>query len=336
MTSRHGGMKTRGVSRCYSSVLPRSPRSTRPWPARPVRRRSPAGELWNDSLPGFVRVTNLSDQPWKIARMNKFTYAIALGAGLVLSLAAPNVQADPIVQSLTTADMSAAQFNSLFTPVNDRLDRNNYSFMNTGHGGCRGVAGVSGNRCGRRLVCLRVPVRREQRHRYIDRSTDQRQQRVDAVQRDAGCHEPDQVVPGTNLRHLCGHRRSNRPDQRAAGCSRHGVQTPSSIAWLPGTTTGSLTFQYLNPTTGTAHRSRAGATSGTIVVISTQPLAAASIREPAKPGAADGYPVACSPTAGPIEQVPAPEPATVLAWASVIAALAVGHRFRRARKVVVA
>ena len=33
--------------------------------------------------------------------MNKFTYALALGAGLVLSLAAPNAQADPIVQSLT-------------------------------------------------------------------------------------------------------------------------------------------------------------------------------------------------------------------------------------------
>ena len=49
--------------------------------------------------------------------MNKFTYALALGAGLVLSLAAPNAQAAPIVQSLTTADMSAAQFNSLFTPT---------------------------------------------------------------------------------------------------------------------------------------------------------------------------------------------------------------------------
>ena len=29
------------------------------------------------------------------------------------------------------------------------------------------------------------------------------------------------------------------------------VQVPSSIAWLPSSTTGSLTFQYLNPTTST-------------------------------------------------------------------------------------
>ena len=43
----------------------------------------------------------------------------------------------------------------------------------------------------------------------------------------------------------------------------------------------------------------------------------------------NGYPVVYSPTAGPIDQVPAPEPATVLAWASVIAACGIGHRFRR-------
>ena len=48
-----------------------------------------------------------------------------------------------------------------------------------------------------------------------------------------------------------------------------GVQTPSTIAWQPGTSTGSLTFQYLNPTTGTGPLA-AGATSGTIVVLSTQ------------------------------------------------------------------
>ena len=34
----------------------------------------------------------------------------------------------------------------------------------------------------------------------------------------------------------------------------------------------------------------------------------------------NAYPVVYSPTAGAIDQVPAPEPATVLAWTSVIAA----------------
>jgi hypothetical protein len=107
------------------------------------------------------------------------------------------------------------------------------------------------------------------------------------------------------------------------------IQTPSSIAWLPGTTTGSLTFQYLNPNTNTGPLG-AGANSGTIVVISTQPLSQqyVSIQNP-EPQTT--YPKAYSPSGGPIEQIPAPEPATVLAWASVLAALAVGHRFRRSR-----
>ena len=53
--------------------------------------------------------------------MNKFTYALALGAGLVLSLAAPSVQASPVqaspIQDLTPVVMSAAQFNRDFTPI---------------------------------------------------------------------------------------------------------------------------------------------------------------------------------------------------------------------------
>src|SRR5271155_3241353 len=115
------------------SLVPRPSerRSTRQRPARrPVRRRSPASELWIDSLPRFVRVANCPDQPWKIARMNKFTFALALGAGLVLSLAATNAQADPIVQTLTPATLSSVTFKSLYAPDTTVLTQP-FSFMNT-------------------------------------------------------------------------------------------------------------------------------------------------------------------------------------------------------------
>ena len=56
-------------------------------------------ELWIDSLNSVRAMTNQPDQPWKIARMNKFTFALALGAGLVLSLATPSVHAGAIVQN---------------------------------------------------------------------------------------------------------------------------------------------------------------------------------------------------------------------------------------------
>ena len=49
--------------------------------------------------------------------MNKFTFALALGTGLTVSLAAPSAQADAIVD-LTTAEISAATFNSMFTAAN--------------------------------------------------------------------------------------------------------------------------------------------------------------------------------------------------------------------------
>ena len=69
--------------------------------------------------------------------MNKITYALALGAGLVLSLASPNAQANPIVpmpQTLTPTPMSASQFNSLYTPSTTVLS-SNYDFMNTPNAG---------------------------------------------------------------------------------------------------------------------------------------------------------------------------------------------------------
>ena len=113
-----------------------------------------------------------------------------------------------------------------------------------------------------------------------------------------------------------------------------GIQSPSTIAWQPGTSTGSLTFQYLNPATGTGPLA-SGSRQRTIVVLSTQPPSQQNVFVSLQnPEPQNGYPVVYSPTLGTIEQVPAPEPATILAWTSVVAALAVGHRFRRNRRPV--
>ncbi len=115
-----------------------------------------------------------------------------------------------------------------------------------------------------------------------------------------------------------------------------GIQTPSTIAWQPGTSSGTLTFQYLNAATG-AGPLAAGATSATIVVLSTQAPSRQNVfvsLQSLEPQ--NAYPVAYSPTNGTIEEVPAPEPATVLGWSMVIVALAVAHRFRPNRKRVVA
>ena len=64
--------------------------------------------------------------------MNKITYALALGAGLVLSLAGPSVDAAPIIQDLATPTMSASEFNTLFQPIAGAQPITSpYQFMNT-------------------------------------------------------------------------------------------------------------------------------------------------------------------------------------------------------------
>jgi hypothetical protein len=261
--------------------------------------------------------------------MNKFTYALALGAGLVLSLAVPNAQADPIVQTLTPTTMSAAQFNSLFTASTPVLT-SNYQFMNTPVSGVVESQVFTGNSnsvaSGVYAYAYQFGV-----NNVADSTTGQPTSVNSAsmlfnatpvLTNFTGKSASSYVVTDGQVGAI------NLP-QAAPGSV---VQTPSSIAWLPSSTTGSLTFQYLNPTTSTGPL-EAGAKSGTIVVMSTQPFTQqyVSIQNPEPQ---TGYPLAYSPTTGSIHQIPAPEPATILAWTSVLAALMVGHRYRRNHTMV--
>jgi hypothetical protein len=261
--------------------------------------------------------------------MNKFTYALALGAGLVLSVAAPNAQAEPLVQTLTPTAMSASQFNSLFTPSTTVLT-SPYAFMNTPNAGVveSQVFTGTGAAAGLYAYAYQFGVNNAQ-DTSITQPTSVNSASTLFNSTPVGtdfAHKgsdsfayviTDGQVGGINL------------PQAAPGST---VRTPSSIAWLPGNSTGSLTFQYLNPTTN-AGPLGAGSTSGTIVVLSTNPFTQhyVSLQNP-EPQTV--YPVAYSPTTGKIGPVPAPEPATILAWTGVIAGLAVGQRIRRKPRAV--
>jgi hypothetical protein len=265
--------------------------------------------------------------------MNKFTYALALGAGLVLSLAAPNAQAAPIVQSLTTADMTASQFNTLFAPTAGISPlTQNYSFLNTGTAGTVTSEVFTGTGAATGVYAYAYQF-------TVNNATDTTTGEPTSVNSTSMLFNATPVVSsltGANADAYVitsGAVGSLAAPVAAVG---QGIQTPSTIAWQPGTSTGSLTFQYLNPTTGTGPLA-AGATSGTIVVLSTQAPSQQNVFVSLQnPEPQNGYPVVWSPTTGTIDQVAAPEPATVLAWTSVIAALAVGHRFRRSHTAVTA
>ena len=99
---------------------------------------------------------------------------------------------------------------------------------------------------------------------------------------------------------------------------------------MPGTKTGALTFQYLDATQNTGPL-QAGANSATIVVLTNQPYTTQPVSlQNADPEIT--YPTAYSAQGGTIQEVPVPEPATALAWAGMIGAMALVRRVRRNRQ----
>jgi hypothetical protein len=259
--------------------------------------------------------------------MNKFTYALALGAGLALGLAAPTVHADPIVQNLVPATMSAAQFNQDFAATTGVLT-NSYTFMNTPTTGVvesQVFQGV-GQFANFTAYAYQFGV-----NNVSDSTGEPTYVNSASMQFNAPPVTPGNGLSSSTYVVTDGQVGSLDLPKAAPGST---IQVPSSIAFQPGTQTGSLTFQYLNPTTSSGPL-QAGATSGTIVVITqdkniTTPFV--SIQNPNPQ--INGYPMAFAPATNP--SAPAggesvPEPATIIGWTSVLGALALVRRVRRSR-----
>ncbi len=303
------------------------PRSTFKWPAGPVRRCAPGGELWINSLTGFVSATNHPDQPWKIARMNKLSYALALGAGLALSLACPNAGAGVISQDLSPTNLSATTFNSLFTASSAALTQT-YQFNNTPTSGVVESQVFTGNQ-GTAAAGLYAYAYQFGVNNVTDTTGQATSVNSAALIFNATpvptnftgatTNSDAYVVTNGQIGNI------NVPTAAPGNV----IQTPSQIIWQPNATTGSLAFQYLDSTSNSGPLA-AGATSGTIVVISNQPFTEQLVSLQ-NPDPQTSYPFAYSPTGGTIQEIPAPEPTTVLAWASVLGALAIARKVRQNR-----
>jgi hypothetical protein len=258
--------------------------------------------------------------------MNKFTLALALGAGLVLSLAAPTAHAAPIVQTLVPSTMTADQFNQDFTPTTGVLT-NNYTFMNTPTAGVveSQVFQGTGAYAGLVAYAYQFGVNNVQDNNGQPTSVNSASLTFNATPLPANLGTgstaatfvvTDGKVGGIDV------------PQAAPGFQ---VQTPTSVAWQPGVATGSLTFQYLDASSNTGPL-EAGAKSGTIVVMTdesktTQPFVSIQNANPQV-----GYPQAYAPDGGSIHEVPAPEPATFIGWAGALGALALARHIRRNRR----
>jgi hypothetical protein len=260
--------------------------------------------------------------------MNKLTFALALGAGLVLSLASPSVHAAPIVQQLATPSMTSAQFNSLFQPISTAAPiMSSYQFMNTPTTGTVGseVFQGTGPATGLYAYAYQFAVNNVADNNGQPTSVNSATLAFNGTPTPAsfttdGTKSSVYVVTDGPVGSL------NLP-QAAPGSV---IQTPASVAWMPGTKTGALTFQYLDAPQNTSPL-QANSTSGTIVVLSNQPFTTQPVSlQNADPQIT--YPTAYSAQGGTIQEVPAPEPATVLAWAGMIGAVALVRHVRRNRQ----
>jgi hypothetical protein len=266
--------------------------------------------------------------------MNKFTFALALGAGLVLSLATPTVHAAAIVQSLTPGTMTSAQFNSLFTPTTGVLT-DNYTMMNTPTTGLveSQVFQGTGAMAGLTAYAYQFDVNNVSDNSGQPTSVNSASMTFNATPLPVTLGSASGSASGSAMPSAI----YNVTDGAVGGISAsaaaagYSIQTPSSIAWQPGTTTGSLTFQYLNATSNTGPL-EAGAKSGTIVVITNEASTTMPFVSIQNANPQTGYPQAYAPNGGTIAEVPAPEPATLVGWAGVISAIALAHRVRRRRQ----
>jgi hypothetical protein len=260
--------------------------------------------------------------------MNKITYALALGAGLVLSLAGPSATAAPIVQQLSTPSMSAATFNSLFKPIPGVAPiTSSYQFMNTPTTGMvqSQVFQGTGSATGLYAYAYQIAVNNVTDVNGQPTSVNSATLAFNATPAVASLSGA--AAPGSATYVISDGKVGSIDLPQAAPGSV--IQSPTSVAWMPGSKTGSLTFQYLDATKNSGPL-QPGSNSATIVVLSTQPY----VNQPVSLQNANPqitYPTAYSAQGGDIHEVPVPEPTTVLAWAGMIGAVALARRTRKAR-----
>jgi hypothetical protein len=266
--------------------------------------------------------------------MNKFTYALALGAGLVFGLASPNASASPVVQNLTPQALSAAQFNADFAPTTGVLTQN-YQFLNNSQTNgvvesqvFQGLGAYSGLTAYAYQFGVANTTDSSGAANYVNSASMQFGATPVPVNLNI-THDPPPAGANSSVYVVTnGQVGGINVPQAAPGAQ---VQVPSSIAWQVGDKSGSLTFQYLDAKTNSGPL-QAGATSGTIVVITDDPKTTLPFVSIQNADPQNGYPQAYAPTGGTIDQVPAPEPATIIGWTSVVGALALVRRVRRNRR----
>ncbi len=263
--------------------------------------------------------------------MNKFSIALALGTGLALSWAAPSAQADPIIQSLPTSSMPAAQFNSLFQPLSNAPAMNsNFQFLNSPVSGAMQSQVFQGTGAANGLYAYAYQVGV---NNVADTDGNSVNVQSASFKFNATPIGTDFTSAGHNVYAYTisdGKVGSLDLPQAAPGQS---ILSPAQLAWEPNTKVGSLVASYVDP----AHSVpalNAGGNSATFVVISDQPFTHQYVNLQSPNPQIGTLTQVYSASGGTIQPVPVPEPSTVLAWAGMAGAIALVRRVRKSRPAI--
>jgi hypothetical protein len=263
-----------------------------------------------------------------LTTMTLRTSAVAFASLLLAGAVNLDLHAAPIVMNLTTGEMTSSQFNSVFKPMASApvIDAA-YQFMTTPVSGYVESQVFQGTGAAAGLYAYAYQF-------VVNPVTDSSGQAtsVNSATLVSGLPNSSNLIDNSSATYSAYVVKDGQIggiDAPSAGASGL-IQSPGSITGMFGPSSTSLTFQFLDPKTGSGPL-EAGAHSATIVVLSTLPFTTKPVSlQNSNPQIS--YPVAYSATVYIPREMPVPEPSTLFGWAAVIGGGALlRHRKRRAR-----
>ncbi len=262
-------------------------------------------------------------------------FSLAVAAGLMAGVSpARAVTMTPVIQTLATPELTAAQFNSMFKAIDAAPEiSSDVNFYNT-----PGTAGtlrsqVFAGQDGTAAAGLYA-------YAYQLSVNSATNTAGEPVHIDSASWQFNATPAGTDFAGtghatyayvVKDHAIGNLIDP--AGAAGGAIRTPTNLSWQPGQNIGAIRADYVDPSSQNGPLS-GGDKSATFVVISKQPwsnqfqYAGVLSSNPQQ-----GAPAVYSASGGPISPVPVPEPATILAWAGMAGAAVLVRRVRKARTV---
>jgi hypothetical protein len=270
--------------------------------------------------------------------MNTFTRAIALGAGLTLSLAAPVVHADPIINTLATPSITADRFNKDFSAIDGAPAlQSNFQLYNASNP----VTGVlqsevfqgKGDFAGLYAYAYQVSVSPNTMDKttgapvhldgtsFIFNGTP-----VLADLAGMGSKSAAYLVTGGPLGTM------TAPINGTTGVA------PDALSWQADQNgdklAGTLRANFVNTGSNTPPLGT-GADSATFVVLTNQPYTQNFVNLTSNTPQTGGLTSVYAADGTVISPSPVPEPATILAWAGMAGAVALVRHVRRSRPAIV-